>query len=244
MSTMTRKQREVKEREQMLLGLARQMLVEEGFAGLNMDRLAERAEYSKGTIYQHFSAKEDLVAALATQSTEARHELFSKAVAFRGTTRERMLAMEVVDELFARLHPHHFRSEMVIRMADLIDRASDTRRDCLQKAEAGCLAMALGLVREAVEKGELKLAEGATPEGITFGLFSVIIGTQVGVLNFPAVSERLGIVSTTPALRWAVGTFLDGLGWKPLRSEWDYEATRQRIAEEVFADECARTGPL
>ncbi len=47
MSTLTRKQREVHQRELMLLDVARKMLVENGYAGLNMDRLAEATEYSE-----------------------------------------------------------------------------------------------------------------------------------------------------------------------------------------------------
>ena len=68
MSTLTRKQREVHQRELMLLDVARKMLIENGYAGLNMDRLAEATEYGKGTVYQHFSTKEDLVTALDRKS--------------------------------------------------------------------------------------------------------------------------------------------------------------------------------
>ena len=68
MGTLTRKQREIREREQLLLRVARKMLIEQGYSGLSMDQLAEATEYSKGTVYQHFSTKEDLVTALAIES--------------------------------------------------------------------------------------------------------------------------------------------------------------------------------
>src|SRR5277367_6090373 len=83
-STLTRKQREVHQRELMLLDVARKMLVEDGYAGLKLDRLAEATEYSKGTVYQHFSTKEDLVTALALQTMERRTLLFARAAAFKG----------------------------------------------------------------------------------------------------------------------------------------------------------------
>ena len=69
------------------------MLIEQGYAGLSMDRLAEATEYSKGTIYQHFSTKEDLITALAVESSEQRLALMAKARTFRGRPRERMLAL-------------------------------------------------------------------------------------------------------------------------------------------------------
>ena len=34
----------------------------------------------------------------------------------------------------------------------------------------------------------------------------------------------------------------DGLGWRPLRSEWDYASAHERIVREVFADECHTPG--
>src|SRR4051812_34099941 len=108
MSTLTRKQREIQQRETLLLDVARTMLMEHGFAGLSMDRLAEATEYSKGTIYQHFSTKEDLVAALAVQSVKYRAELFDRANTLSGHPRERMFAIGVADEMFARLHPQYY----------------------------------------------------------------------------------------------------------------------------------------
>jgi hypothetical protein len=36
------------------------------------------------------------------------------------------------------------------------------------------------------------------------------------------------------AMRRASVALLDGYGWKPLSSDWDYDATRKRIAQEVI----------
>ena len=43
------------------------MLLERGYLGLTMDRIAKATEYSKGTIYHHFSSKEVLLEALVDQ---------------------------------------------------------------------------------------------------------------------------------------------------------------------------------
>src|SRR3984885_3865421 len=88
--TLTRKQREIQGREGRILEVARTMIVEDGYHGLSMDRIAEALEYSKGTIYQHFSCKEDILMALANQAIERRLEMFRRAAAFRGKSRERM----------------------------------------------------------------------------------------------------------------------------------------------------------
>lgn len=242
MGTTSRKQKEVSDREQRLMDVARRMLIEQGYAGLTMDRLAEATEYSKGTVYQHFSTKEDLVAALAVQSCRQRLALFERAARFDGSPRERLTAMLVADELFARIHPHHFRSEMVIRMANLDDRASEARRDALGDMEGQCLDIVTGIVRDAIARGELALEPPQRPEGISFALVSLAIGTQIVLLNFDSLVGRLGIDEPFAAMGRSLVALLDGLGWRPLSSEFDYAGARGRVIREVFADECRATG--
>lgn len=237
MSTATRKQQEIRRREQMLLGLARTMLVEDGFANLGLDRLAEAAEYSKGTIYQHFSSKEDLVAALAIQSCETRLDLFARASRLPGISRERILALVAADEIFAQRYPHYYQSEMIIRMANLDARASSERRDRLEQLEQQILKIAFGLVREGVEQGDLTLAKPWTPEKVTFALFCQDIGGHMAVMNYGSVVGKMGITSTSPHLLDNLNLLLDGLQWKPLSMSFDYSATVARVADQILSDE-------
>src|SRR5262245_12250553 len=116
MSTLTRKQREIQQREERILEESRKLLLEEGYHGLSMDRIAEVLEYSKGTIYQHFPNKEEILLALANQSMERRLDLFRRAASFKGGSRERISAVGVAAELFFRLYQHHFQVEHVLRL--------------------------------------------------------------------------------------------------------------------------------
>jgi AcrR family transcriptional regulator len=218
------------------------MLVEQGYAGLSMDRLAEATEYSKGTIYQHFSTKEDLITALAVESSEQRLTLMAKARTFRGRPRERILALGFADELFVRLHPHYFRSELIIHMAGLESRASSGRREAMTRQDQCVAAWLKEIVQEAIEIGDLPGASLATAGEVAFSLFSMAIGTHLCVVNFPHVIEQLGVVSPQSTLRDRAQALLDGLGWHPLRSEWDYGLTHDLIVREVFAEECRRAG--
>ena len=242
MGTLTRKQREVRQRETALLGIARKMLIEQGYAGLSMDRLAEATEYSKGTIYQHFSAKEDLITALAVESSEGRLALMGKARTYRGRPRERMLALGFADELFFRLYPHYFRSELIIHMAGLDSRASSGRREAMARQDRCVATWLREIVQEAAQIGDLPGASIATAGEVAFSIFSMAIGTHLCVINFPHVVEQLGVESPWNSMRDNVHALLDGLGWQPLRSEWDYALTYERIIREVFSDECNRAG--
>lgn len=242
MGTVTRKQREVQRREQMLLDIGRRMLIEHGFAGLSMDRLAEATEYSKGTIYQHFSTKEDLVAALAVQSIERRLELFNRADRFAGRPRERLAAIAVADEVFARLHAHYFRSELIIKMASLQERASAGRLDSWNQLDACCFGMVRSLIAQAIAAGDLVLPPGRTEGEILFGLFSLVLGSHMVILNHGPLVAEWAIGPPFQAIRRTLDTMLDGLGMRPLASTWDYEATRRRVLNEVFADESRAAG--
>ena len=242
MGTFTRKQREVRQREASLLGIARKMLVEQGYAGLSMDRLAEATEYSKGTIYQHFSTKEDLITALSVESNEQRLALLAKARTFQGRPRERMLALGVADELFVQLHPHYYRSELIIHMAGLESRASSGRRETMILQDECVAAWIKEIVLEAARAGDLPATAGTTAGSVAFAVFSMAVGTHHCVVNFPHVLEQLGVASPLDTMRDHVHAMLDGLLWRPLRTEWDYQATFNRIVREVFADESRRAG--
>ena len=58
------RERQRAEREVLILHEAERLLREESYEGLVMERLAERVGVSKGTLYQHFAKKEDLVGAV------------------------------------------------------------------------------------------------------------------------------------------------------------------------------------
>jgi hypothetical protein len=47
----------------------------------------------------------------------------------------------------------------------------------------------------------------------------------------------LGVKDPLIAIRNNAHLMLDGLGWKPLSSEWDYPASVEQAAMEIFPDE-------
>jgi AcrR family transcriptional regulator len=236
MGTTTRKQREIREREQMFLEVARRMLLEHGYAGLSMDRLAEATEYSKGTVYQHFAAKEDLVAALAVQSIELRLELFGRARRFVGRPREQLVALGVADQLFARLRPQYFRSELIVRTANLQDRALPERGEALLAYEKRIAEWLLEIVQRGVAEGDLVLVPPSSAASVAFAIFSMVIGAHTAVLN-PELLRHLEMDPSLVVVQQNMDFLLDGLGWTPLSSEWDYQATVRRVQQEVFPEE-------
>ena len=168
MATSTRKQREIAEREELVLDVARGMLLEGGYLGLTMDRIAAATEYSKGTIYQHFPNKEEILAALAIQTATVRSDLFERASRFRGRPRERMVALSVAANLFYQLHADHFRCEQVIRTNSIRSKTSAERQAQMAGCEARCLTIVSGVIRDGIAQGDLELPEDMTPEEVGF----------------------------------------------------------------------------
>jgi AcrR family transcriptional regulator len=242
MGTLTRKQREIQQREEMLLDVARKMLVEQGYAGLSMDRIAESTEYSKGVIYQHFSSKEDLVTALAVQSLQWRVEYFGRAASFQGRPREKMLAIGVAEELFVRIHPHHFHSERIIKMASLNERASTARLEDLKVEQNHCFGRVRGIVLSAIECGDLVVPPKLTASDIVMALWSLNMGAYSLMYTDREMLIENGVTAPLNGVRVHCHALLDGYGWKPLAAVWDYEQSYRRILSEVFPEECLQAG--
>jgi AcrR family transcriptional regulator len=239
--TLSRKQREIQSREGRILEVAREMIVEDGYHGLSMDRIAEALEYSKGTIYQHFSCKEDILMALVNQAVECRLDLFRRAAAFRGGSRERMTAIGASCELFFQLYPHHFHIEHVIRISSVKEKTSEQRRLVLEACESSCSEIVRGVIRNAVAAGDLELSEQFGIEQVGFGLWSITFGGYSIAATSPSLAS-LGIHDPLLAIRNNCNRLLDGLGWKPLSTEVDLAAVAQRVLQEVFAPEVAKLG--
>ncbi len=241
MAVETRKQREMRTREELFLDLAREMVIERGYLGLTMDRIAEATEYSKGTLYQHFCSKEDLLVALLCRTGSLRLELFERAALFRGGSRERMRAIGVAAELLAILYPHHEQVESLLRTSSIRAKASKEHLEHLQSCESRVLNVCFGITRDAVAQGELELPAGCVLEDITLGLWSLYQGAFTIVsTEFPLAT--FGFSEPLVALRANAELFLDGCNWKPLSVDSDVEPSRRRILTEVFPEEAARAG--
>ncbi|QDU60787.1 Fatty acid metabolism regulator protein [Planctomycetes bacterium Pan216] len=238
-SPLTRKQREIQERQEKILDVSRTMLREGGYHGLNMDRIAAELEYSKGTIYGHFSCKEEIIIALAIQTMEKRMELFRRAALFRGSSRERMTAIGLAVELFVLLYPDHFMVERIIRTESIWLKTSEERRTATNHFENDCFGIVGGVVRDGITRGELVLPDGMSVEDLVFGLWAL----SHGAYTIMTTNDQLvvqGVREPLDATRRNYAMILDGAQWRPLSSEHDYAAVYRQIAQEIFPDECRR----
>jgi AcrR family transcriptional regulator len=236
-----RKKREYAQREKLIISTARKLLLDLGYLDLNMDRIAEVTEYSKGTIYQHFSCKEEILVQMLTESVQAVGKFLERGAQFQGTPREKMAALTIGWDLFIQLNPDHFKSRLLLQNETIRAKASPVLQKNLEKAEQNNMAIVSGVIREGVSQGYVQLREGVTPEEVSFGLWTGALGAYV-LMSYEVNLQALGISDPRKAVWDNIHALLDGFGWHPLYHELNWGETRSRIFREIFPDESTKAG--
>lgn len=233
LSAISRKQREFQAREELIVDHAQDLLLAKGYLGLNLDELAEKIEYSKGSIYHHFESKEDLLLGVVIRMTEARSRLFRHAARFPGRSREKCCAIGVADLILNSRQPRAFQLAQLVSTDSVWEKTSRPRRQRLRKAGIKVFDAALGVAQEAVLAGDLA-ANGITPQEVVLGLFTMSKGAMLVQSNeeffHPTVTGTV-----LSSLQMNRHRFLDGAGWKPLYKDFDYEDLEKRLHSEYFA---------
>lgn len=236
LGTRERKQREFEEREALFLVAAEGIIAAEGFLNLQMARLAEACDYATGTLYQHFSSKEDLLLALAVRQSEAHVEVFRTVGRWQaGTPRERMFAIIVGDLDFARRHPDHMKLVHYVHTEAVWESTSAARREQALCCSGPIGDVVTGIVRAALERGDLREA-GLTPMELSIGPWSVCEG-MTALNQVKGLFDVLNVTDVDRLLFRQVQTYLNGMGWLPLVDLTDQRATDAlvaRIRAEVF----------
>ena len=229
----TRKQREIQERESKILSVAHKQFLQDGYHGLSMDRIAQELEYAKGTIYNHFPCKEEILAALANQAHQKRTDLFAQVAILPSGTRQRMAGVGAAAEFFARTYPHHFEVEKLIQSSSIWQKTSEKRRQALRNCESRCMEIVVGIVRDAIACGDLTLNEETRPEDIVFGLWSLSFGAYSIIAGSESLND-LGIEDPYLTVRHNMSLMIDGLNWRPLSHEQDFTPYFDELRETVF----------
>ncbi len=223
MTQMTRKQREVEQRTKEILRVARPILVEEGFQALSMDRVASQMEYAKGTIYNHFPNKEEIVLALAVDAMELRRALFERASRFDGPSRFRLMAIGYACEYFTQTCTEDFLVEQWIRNNNIWDKSSEERQNLIRQCEGCCMQIVSSVVFQAIENRDLVIPEAISPQEFVFGFWAINYGSQILTHSSPSL-KSVGVFNPVQAIRVHCLTLLNGFQWMPIMSWQEYES--------------------
>ena len=236
MNRSPKKQNEIEERETTILDVAARVFLSDGYHSLNMENIADEIGCSKGTVYGHFRNKEDILMELASRGVEKRAEMFSQAAAFAGRPRERMVVLWMSIELYVRAYPEYFASELILRTETLREKAAPERQEFMRGCENRCIQIVAGIVRDGVALRDLHLPDGMSAEELAFGVWSLTYGAH-GLLQTGTPMKSMGVKNPFQSILYNANIMLDGVGWKPLSTELDYQSIQKQAAKTLFEDE-------
>jgi TetR/AcrR family transcriptional regulator, fatty acid metabolism regulator protein len=188
------RERQRKERENLILQAAEEVLSEKGYHETSMDEIAARVGIAKGTVYLHFPSKEDLIFALFERELQTFLHLVDEAAVREGSVRSRLETI---------LHGL-YRGLIGKRLQLLISLYTnqEIRQELLEKKQQVhvCLeqvaAQVSALLEEGKAKGEFDTAI-PTPVMLTlfFSLFSPLGYKRLIVEDHMPVEELVGYLA-------------------------------------------------
>lgn len=151
-----------------ILAATRALILEKGVAGLALREVARRTGYSPASLYEYFSGKEDLVAAVAVEALE------QLAVALRSVPanlppRQRMVEVGLAYVSFAHRNPEQFLL--------IFDRLPSGRSSLQQPpGERSPYRFLLDAVQAGIDSGAVVVREGLGLEEIAYGVWALVHG--------------------------------------------------------------------
>jgi len=232
----TRKQRELFEREQLILNTAQLILQYEGLQHLTMDRIAAEIEYSKGTVYNHFKSKEEIISGIGCRCMSRLIEMFSRAKNYAGSHRERIAAVGIAHSLYAQLHPAELQNMQLIKSSSVREKVSAEKQQELLQLEQQVTGVVLGIIRDAMKDGDIPGDQDYLPDGIMLGIWTMGYGSNL--LHMSGIPfDELGIKQPLDMMWINSHKLLDSYQWKPLSSSFDIHKLKEKLCNEIFAEE-------
>ena len=236
-----RKQRAWQQREQLILDTAQRLLQQHGLQGLTMERVASEIEYSRGTIYNHFASKEEIVNAIGVRCMQTLTEMFRRAQHYPGTQRDRLAALSLAHSLYAQLHPVELQQLQLLKSPDIRSKISSEKQQSLLQMEQEITGIALDIVRAAIADGELPTSQpgvpdSIVPESIVMGLWSMGYGSSLLQLSGIPFNE-LGMQQPLDMMWLNTHKLLDSYQWQPLSERFDIQQLKQTLCDVLYADE-------
>lgn len=213
MSTATRKAKEWQSREDLFVQVALTLIDSSGFNALSLDKIASHADYSRGTVYNHFESREDLILELGLRALAEQTHWLQHACGFPGSNREKVLTMHLAYQVFASHKPVLFQSLVSAKAPPVLSRASADRLARKQELEAAITAIVDALIAKAIELGELKLAPHMPAFSVSFGNWALGLGLAMLRLGAPQSPSVARVPESEMVMLMLISALLDGLGW-------------------------------
>lgn len=208
------------------------MIRDGGLGAIQMGTIAKQMGLTRGTLYNHFANREEIVLCLAARAIRRRLALFQFAIDRFERPRDQIAAVGLACEVYVDKMPDDFAVEQMVRHDSVLLKTSAIHRDQLHRDEKECMELVGGVVQQAVRAGDLVLDDEDSAQNVLFGLWSLIYGGLTLEATSPSLAQ-VGIESPRIAIRRNCNAMLDGIRWQPLLDPARYQsfaiATKRQI---------------
>lgn len=228
MTVTERKERQRAQREQLFLDKAAELIARDGILQLQMAPLAKACDYATGTLYQHFSSKEDLLVALVGRNSCHQLRFFQGIAALDISNREKMLALCLAEEMNQQYYPSHAGLEQYVFTEVVWQNASAARREAILANSKPLADLVSGIVQQAIDNAELP-AHNCDAFDLSVAPWALCVGTN-SLHQTEGLLEAFG-GNKDPLQRYRhLHMLLNGMQWQPLMDLRDRKAMAQQIA--------------
>ena len=200
--------------------------------------IAERAEYSKGTVYQHFCCKEELLIQVCLGCMAGLMELGEKAALYPGSHRERLLAFQTAHELWLQIEPQDIYMLQNIHGDGVLSKVKPESLKKFRALEANIIGLCASFFQDAMDDGDLPSGQLNATE-LVYGCWSMCYGGQL-LRSYETPLSEMGVHDPGKAITSLLQATLNGLGWKPTMSPEDTEQLLEVLENDFFSEILAR----
>ncbi|KEI70677.1 TetR/AcrR family transcriptional regulator [Endozoicomonas elysicola] len=210
------------QREAAIIQATLTLLQEKGFMDLKMSEVAKHAQFSMGTVYSHFSSKEDLLLGCAIHISKTIASVFDQVIHSPSPPMERLLILNMAIWLCDAQQPHHYFLRQLAMTPDIWQRASAERAraldDIYQTISQLVESLIIELMTENPTISEENKADALTD--ILMGIWSLGEGLfQISVSGFGLKQPSLQKDNGFGLLTTNLAKYLQGWGWQEPFSE-------------------------
>lgn len=172
MAIKDRKEREKAHKREEIIKAAEKVFFKKGFEGTTMDDIADKAEFSKGTLYLYFKNKEALYSAIALRSMDIFAKILEKEIAKGNNAKEKLEAIKNAYLKFYLKYPEHMRVLLfAFRYIPLVaEKDTNELMIQFQEKQAYFTELITSVIKEAKEDSSLEISTtDASIEELFFG---------------------------------------------------------------------------
>lgn len=218
------------------------ILKEKGFMGLKMSEVAKQSQFSMGTVYSHFSSKEDLLLGCAVTISKTIAAVFEQVIKNPAPPMERLLTLDMAIWLYDARQPHHYFLRQLAMTPDTWQRASPERARALDDIYQMISQMVEALIVELMPENPSITQENQEDAltAILMGIWSLGEGLfQISMSGFGLKQPSSKKYDCLSLLSTNLSKYLQGWGWQAPFSEALIESSKiqaQRIVD-AFTDQ-------